>query len=258
MQETVLSKRRLICADGLVFWACQKAEWREDLVTEHTKQPEGHSSFLHTFSNFFASDRHGYPALYDSFVSDYTQRKLSCPDDILDAWKGLSNAFERRMCTTLHYGLPIGMFDWALLWRIEFGAIAPRDGFPSWSWVGWTGNVSYFPTDFVRVQSMLTEHTWIDYFVDVEEPNASIRLGELEGTEGFTPVRFAREWYRDYFGIITGEDLPSSRRDPLAQFSVNCTKTVPPNSWPLRRTGQLRFYTISAFFSWEAQYKQPN
>lgn len=88
--------------------------------------------------------------LYRLAVDDYTKRQLSWDADAVDAFTGVEHIIRRGTNTTFWYGLPSFAFENALLWQPDGGLLErrrdPETGaplFPSWSWAGWRGHVSY-------------------------------------------------------------------------------------------------------------------
>jgi Heterokaryon incompatibility protein (HET) len=82
---------------------------------------------------------------YVRAIEQYSSRRLSMPGDILHALAGLFNRLERNSGVSFSYGLPTNeLFVSCLLWsRASLGRLRPRDGFPSWPWCGWAGQVDY-------------------------------------------------------------------------------------------------------------------
>lgn len=96
------------------------------------------------------TDRHGSTRLvrsgtfaqYARMVEDYTVRQLTFGSDIIRALEGLLHIFQRSFQTELVCGLPKSLLDVALLWK-PTRPLKRRNGFPSWSWAGWHGQVTY-------------------------------------------------------------------------------------------------------------------
>lgn len=85
--------------------------------------------------------------LYRRAVEDYTKRKLTRESDAVDAFAGVEHIVRQGMNTKFWFGLPSFAFEQALLWNarepLERRAQSNKDLFPSWSWAGWRGHVSY-------------------------------------------------------------------------------------------------------------------
>lgn len=85
--------------------------------------------------------------LYRRAVDDYTKRKLSFESDAVNAFAGVEHLVRRGINTKFWFGLPSFAFEQALLWHatepLERRFRDKKVIFPSWSWAGWRGSVSY-------------------------------------------------------------------------------------------------------------------
>lgn len=86
-------------------------------------------------------------------LNEYNARELTYDTDALNAFLGVLRAYEKRPTPTskpliIHiYGVPIdALDDWpkcaaeGLSWNVyQWKKVERRNGFPSWSWVGWKG-----------------------------------------------------------------------------------------------------------------------
>lgn len=96
------------------------------------------------------TDRHGTTRLvrsgtfaqYARIVEDYTLRQLTYGSDIVRALQGLLHIFQLSFRSEFVCGLPKCLLDIALLWK-PTQKLKRRKGFPSWSWAGWQGQVTY-------------------------------------------------------------------------------------------------------------------
>ena len=185
-QERLLSKRCLIFADSRVFFQCRSSTMREDIsgeeksgwTIEHTHAPWQILDDLDTRSIL----------LYVRSVEKYTLRELSRPEDVLSAFKGITNMIGRHlspMQPAFVFGLPRSHFDWALLWEpqraakmrfIEEKSLTTSEAkfkraFPSWSWSGWTNSVMEYKTSTTlqgtttHLHEWLMERTWITWYL---------------------------------------------------------------------------------------------
>jgi hypothetical protein len=87
---------------------------------------------------------------YGDLVCEYGKRVLSYPEDSLFAFAGITTALSRVFQGGFLSGLPLMFLDIALLW--EPSGISKRRAslldsqispcLPSWSWVGWEGEIS--------------------------------------------------------------------------------------------------------------------
>ena len=159
-QERLLSKCCLIFTKQRVFYQCQEAIWSEETYSE-------------TPNKTWTLDHVGSPLVllndnpikrYAALVEMYTARNLTFESDALEAFSGILQSLEGPMGTGFYYGLPATYFDWALLWEPK-QAPRRREGFPSWSWVGWSGqsgwNISTVSGVLLNLHQWLTDRTWI-------------------------------------------------------------------------------------------------
>jgi hypothetical protein len=113
---------------------------------------------------------------YFRSVENYTNRTLTYPTDILNAFAGILTIQELEFNSKSYQGLPLAIFDMALLWQ-PFQRLQCREGFPSWSWTGWEGPViwagdtmeliSYGESRELerrKVDLWHQEQTWIDWY----------------------------------------------------------------------------------------------
>jgi hypothetical protein len=259
-QEKILSRRQLIFADGLVFFVCQRAKWREDLITENSPPPSAYNPLHDVFDQGLEDEPYGrrIPGAYDSCVTEYTRRTMTYESDVLHAFTGISKACEDFMQTTLHFGLPLALLDWALLWRSE-ETLRPRTGFPTWSWAGWIGSVTFNASDDACFMISLCSHTWIEFFCDDERLGRSVHISDLQPVR--KPSRLAltpRERYRDYFRDVLMGHGETSTHNPLDRFPDSQFQTVPTGLGPPIKSGLLRFFTMSAMFELEVQDAIPD
>jgi hypothetical protein len=101
--------------------------------------------------------------LFNNIVMKYSERQMSYLSDIENAFVGVQDVITQKCGWRFVAGLPIGVFDWALLW-IPPGKLertwhqgspdGPLVSPPSWSWFGWVGQVAY-STDAVGMKPSL-------------------------------------------------------------------------------------------------------
>jgi hypothetical protein len=102
-------------------------------------------------------------------VESYSARNLTNGADILNAFQGIMHMMEQKLNTEFCWGLPLTIFDGALLWsgagsltrRTDKHMHAPKLTaesvlFPSWSWAGWNGAVHFRPAHHTDNRSQRT------------------------------------------------------------------------------------------------------
>ncbi|KAF1948683.1 HET-domain-containing protein, partial [Byssothecium circinans] len=164
-QEYLFSKRRVVFQSDTMNFECLQAAWHEgqDLsrfarssqLTGSLKQQSA-SGFKHT----------PWPdvARYARLVSLFSQRDLTFPEDVLDAFAGILSELSRTFPKGFISGLPVMSFDAVLLWqpwtymqRRRALKCSASDAFlPSWSWVGWNGDMDSM--SWRSASSYLFEH----------------------------------------------------------------------------------------------------
>ncbi|KAK3312227.1 heterokaryon incompatibility protein-domain-containing protein [Apodospora peruviana] len=145
-QERHLSRRVLCFLDEQVYFQCQKELWCEEppinLTIMSTVRGWGETVKEMEWDAAFR--------FYAQVVQDYSWKQLTYPDDVMAAFSGIAATLEQHSGWTITHGLSEQVFDWALLW-IPLGGTKRRpqprsslvSSFPSWSWMGWVGPVSY-------------------------------------------------------------------------------------------------------------------
>jgi len=166
-QEFLLSQRRIVFYENIIYYSCRHGIFREDRHDngKHHGSKEGISYYDVNWSsaNWYT---------YRDLVQAYTEKNLSYETDFLIAFGAMLGALKRSGFTDkFTFGLPVSHFDSALLWRRArpsneeenhaARADAPRPkrarvilpqevgqegGLaepPSWSWASFQGKVQY-------------------------------------------------------------------------------------------------------------------
>jgi Heterokaryon incompatibility protein (HET) len=140
-QERLLSKRCLLFINSRIYFQCRQTTFCEDIVAEE-KNVNWSLDSINMPSRVFKEP----PIVqYTSAVQLYTQRQLTVESDILKAFRGVANVLKGHMNTDFFCGLPESIFDYALLWE-PVHPLRRREGFSSWSWAGWVGEVEWQTT----------------------------------------------------------------------------------------------------------------
>ena len=169
-QEAHFSRRLLTFTDEQVLFECSTCRQCESMRFEMDNAPN-HSTDVFRF-------RGGHPRSWlrlSKHIELYTQREMTNQSDALNALRGLFASFSKEIEPTQQFwGLPIspegyseystvdcrawglsGYTSQSLLYTtLAFGLtwhsksksrLSRRNGFPSWSWSGWTGPVRWWP-----------------------------------------------------------------------------------------------------------------
>jgi len=146
-QERTLSNRNLVFFQGKVFWECRQSVWTEEL-TDASCEASLPKSPRQNFDRY-SFEFHRWPDLhqYARLVGSYNNRRLTHQSDGSQAFSAIINALSRSFQKGFVHGVPELYFDFGLLWRPNtptrrrVGAKVETWRLPSWSWVGWEGNI---------------------------------------------------------------------------------------------------------------------
>lgn len=182
-QERMLSHRCLIFVEDRVYFQCREATWSEEVDSECSAP----TWTLDMMKSPFRSVARNPLRLYTDYVELYSRRVLTPGHgrDRLLAFAGLASILCPPLKAILFFGLPHSHFDFALLWdRQEQGARITHAGFPSWSWCGWEGAVTWrmymVSSSLLNLHDWLKHHTWIVWYtswdINVKSGEASLRI----------------------------------------------------------------------------------
>ncbi|KAH8631447.1 hypothetical protein IG631_13130 [Alternaria alternata] len=181
-QEGYLATRRLVFTDKEVLHVCNQGAWQESV---QRPAMENDSRYLTMANEFFPgtslSPYSNHRRVY-RFLENYSARKLSYDNDILNACTGVLN----KLVSHHFWGMVAPHLDvsscipLSLVWR-SLNTGQRRQGFPSWSWVATTGPKTINSCDW-------------------EDPNEGY-VARIRTSDG--------RW-------LSPEELTESRCDPLA------------------------------------------
>ncbi|KAI0407100.1 HET-domain-containing protein [Xylaria palmicola] len=167
-QEAILSHRRLVFTDEQVYFECHAMNTFESLRIPldklHIKNRS--KSYENLRGGVFGRNRKAEVFnQYLSNVEEYSTRKLTFPEDSLNAFQGIAQLFwYRKQAIYNIWGLPypappeerargfVHSLSWChttSCWDISRGPHR-RPQFPSWSWAGWGGQVRYQMTSSTK------------------------------------------------------------------------------------------------------------
>lgn len=162
MQEKALSRRALMFTKEQVFWSCQLAYFCEETCFEvpGTMVRQYYPS-VHRLR--IQQGRSDPWELYSDLIKNYMQRDLTYKGDIFHAFQAIIDAMEKVTETEFLWGMPRSRFELALLWQSFHDVRRRRDPstlpmtslkkqitFPSWSWLGWLGDIQCIVGDHRR------------------------------------------------------------------------------------------------------------
>lgn len=203
-QEYFMAKRRLVFRDGGAHWECHCANFHEEL--EHVG-----SARLPPVKFLLGNSLAGYPDMdeYTELIGCYNDRDLTYEQDALPAISGLLSVLNRSFEDGFLQGLPEMYFDVALRWRpghelerrkpTVHGGTPPH--LPTWSWVGWKGQISNTNTcdaDFIRN---------LDIYSNRSQTFPTVQWYTSDAIEG-PWRRIQSKWFRYRQELETAKDLP--------------------------------------------------
>jgi hypothetical protein len=162
-QERLFSKRTLTFRPEQAFWECGKGTWCEDGFWESTKPPTIYRQSFNDSDIRLPWKAEDFERVYWELVRDFTARDLTNQEDGMNAFMGIIRAFERNLNQSFFWAIPLSLMESALAWpsnldrRDAEHSQKSSDGsiisspFPSWSWVGWIGRVTYKIPNLVLV-----------------------------------------------------------------------------------------------------------
>jgi hypothetical protein len=181
----MLSRRLIIFSEGQMHFRCEGGEYCEDTrvvsnASKASKPEQPPAAYDRNSTSLLRGAPRGQGfKIFQDLVAQYSQRELSFPDNILDAFSGIINALRPFGDVDQYWiaGLPLKRLVESLLWlptyqmptdlrRLDiwqpnftrrtgsykpvwppYGQHQEKDDivheFPSWSWIGWMGDIDY-------------------------------------------------------------------------------------------------------------------
>lgn len=141
LQEQVLSKRLLIFTEEEIMWHCRSELLSEGIHRYSTSCcPHAKVDVVSNKLIGMRPDPDSSPLqLYRFYMAGASTRKIGYEEDRLNCVTGLFNTLRVHFPHGFLWGLPIAIFDCAMLFHCGVWDEAPferREMFPSWSWVG--------------------------------------------------------------------------------------------------------------------------
>ena len=156
LQEKALSRRSLTFTDEQVFWSCKQAYFCEESCFEVPGTIVKHYyPSVHQLNTQQLEEGSADPwDLFGELISNYMHRSLTFEGDVLAAFQAILNVMEQSTKSDFLWGLPLSRFELALSWDTFHGVrqrialstlpmtnLEQRVRFPTWSWMGWVGDI---------------------------------------------------------------------------------------------------------------------
>ncbi|KAI1369879.1 HET-domain-containing protein [Xylaria arbuscula] len=245
-QETCFARRQLIFTGGQVAFTCKYAgNWSEDRVVEDR------AFVLNEFNEGGSTtwDEDDDIRSYEGPVQNYSDRTLSFPSDVYNAFAGVAQRIRDLLGVDLCHGIPPSYFDWCLLWD-PMKELTRRQGTPSWSWSGWEGGAfphiwDWYSPKTRRIQKALKVRTWIIWYQRVAHDSTECRLvwdARLENENARGSRNFYGGKVQSRFPMNCSQTQPTKRKLAGAPIYYPDILSDAPGS------GFLQFWTVSVQF----------
>lgn len=162
LQEYYLSRRTITFVNSQAYFRCRQRTWYEELWTDlEPERPRGQDLDVLTFArdnmDLGMRDVATYTFLFQ-VLEIYQGRDLTDENDAVSAMAGMLGRVATSAKTGIVQGMPAGIFPLSLLF-LHTAPHAPRrrKRFPSWSWAGWKGEVSWYPFDRMDLMNAADE-----------------------------------------------------------------------------------------------------
>lgn len=214
----------------MVRWECCCFKWQETIV--HADGP--HEQFPRGFSSALAEECPTI-AMCTRLIDDYNERVLTYTEDALPAIAGLLTVLGQKLLGGFLFGLPIMFFEAALNWTAKAyqgprettrrlptlkNPGVPQPCLPSWSWIGWEGQIYDDATD-----DDFNFHATNDRIYTIPITKWSTAASQLE------PKRHVDSWFlrdRDRFKDHMNQPLPPgwTRYTSGAEIALPTSRTI--------------------------------
>lgn len=157
-QEYTFSRRKLIFDGDTVRWECDRCARNESTAPGRDLKPLNLST-----RSLFSSV---LPVLRDlsGVITMYNTRDFTYPGDVVHGFAGIASVMDASFRGGFVSGIPVVFFDAGLLWQPRTSVVRRVPGIsgsaaclPSWSWMGWQGNVGMWMwdsvSDFVKLST---------------------------------------------------------------------------------------------------------
>jgi len=174
----------------------------------------------------------------------YNKRALSFQSDALRALAGITRRVSQKAKCQFLQGMPTAAFDAFLVFESNsLGTLRRRQGFPSYSWVGWKGAliVTKRNRKFHNLNKWLERCTWIIWYK--RSPSGVLNpVWDPAANELFPLGDMSYPGYRKRrpFRGPSGVSINSTRTSPTQELDGD---PMPKTEYPL-----LQFWTVSAHF----------
>lgn len=219
----MLSTRIIYFFDDRIFFHCGHGDLSEDCDVILHWTPNGLLLMREPIRN------------YKELVEKYSSRVLTKQADAFRAMSGMMRRISENQQWHIVEGMPMVAIEHVMLFRHTFQPLSRRPEFPSYSWLGWKGELNF-------MEGFFFFEAWINWFVrhpptgeilPIERP--SVPLQEQSQVKGKWASDYVATYRKPDFGVLprpsrqTDRGFPSERlAKPHASptFSLLCFSTL--------------------------------
>ena len=216
LQERVLSRRKLFITPQQMFFQCEHTPSR--MEEDSDLSPQARKSVTYAMDDTGTDQipiRWSVNTLtYERTVQNFTSRDITKKCDILNAFRGIEGRMKTIFRSGFLYGLPQSELEYCLMWEpveeikrrvcpdtncTNLGCPSPNSLepiFPSWSWAGWEGPVTYHPRE------RLCRVRWAERGPDTGSPEQTFTSAEYRAPSSHDGAKvdeskWWNEWQQD-------------------------------------------------------------
>ncbi|KAF2804838.1 uncharacterized protein BDZ99DRAFT_144051 [Mytilinidion resinicola] len=261
-QERLLASRCVVLLDGRTYFHCRRGFFTEDINID-AKGRQHSQMEMYRLPIDVLNELAGYRS-FARAVQEYSKRNLTDENDALNGFAGTQNVLSSKVYSSFFQGLPAAQFDLALLWQPE-GRLRRRKGFPSWSWAGWEGYVSFQPLLnemwYKKLHRWLHFHTFIVWYRFCTKTNQWKPVWNEEDHRAACKYYKAPYLYAGYVKATEGVSDPYGRSsEPLSWLPKGRTTLPSPLDGEIgvSSTALLAFWTYCTSFRVEIGPDNPD
>jgi hypothetical protein len=250
-QERMLSRKLLMFTSSQVFYQCHRGcNFQEQF---RLRSECNHLAPFDPRAVLDLESRSTWET-YALAVAEYTKRSLGDPNDKLRAFEGLTNFLASPLQTHFFFGLPVSLFDVALLWAFVEPVDRGLPTFPSWCWAGWNGPVRYA---YANSMNNMCECT-------ISQATITTQSGKVELCRDVTsaddaPSRcYDRQHWRRQLDADTLEIFYSTDLGPFTSICYPRPAPPPETAWDVykEKSALLKIAGKTAMFELTEQHSQ--
>lgn len=219
----MLSTRILYFVDDRIFFHCRDGDLSEDCGVTLRWTPNGSLQMLEPIRD------------YKEIIEAYSLRVLTTQTDAFRAMSGMIRRISENQQWHIVEGMPMVALENMMLFRHSLQPLSRRPAFPSYSWLGWKGELKF-------MEGFYFFEAWINWYVrypstgeilPIERP--SVSLQERAQVTGKWASDYVATYRQPDFGVRPREctpmdhGVPSERPakpHPSPTFSLLCFSTL--------------------------------